>query len=83
MEQQQKAPAEIKKIADFLRSGGAGLKIRVGALNGKRVDYFKGAFTVLSKRESELTMSHGNFREISSESPAFSSVWQVKGCAEG
>ena len=50
MEQQQKAPAEIKKIADFLRSGGAGLKIRVGALNGKRVDYFKGASALLSKR---------------------------------
>jgi len=43
MEQQLKAPPEIKKVADFLRSGSAGLKIRVGALNGKRVDYFKGS----------------------------------------
>ncbi|KAF5334606.1 hypothetical protein D9611_011993 [Ephemerocybe angulata] len=42
MEQQLKAPPDVKKVADFLRSGGAGLKIRVGALNGKRVDYFKG-----------------------------------------
>ncbi|KAF9482299.1 translocation protein [Pholiota conissans] len=42
MEQQAKAPPEIKKIAQFLRGGGSGLKIRVGALNGKRLDYFKG-----------------------------------------
>lgn len=42
MEQQLKAPPDVKKVADFLRGGGAGLKIRVGALNGKRVDYFKG-----------------------------------------
>jgi hypothetical protein len=43
MEQQLKAPPEIKKVAQFLRGGGAGMKIRVGALNGKRLDYFKGA----------------------------------------
>ena len=44
MEQQLKAPPEIKKAAQFLRGGGAGMKVRVGALNGKRVDYFKGTF---------------------------------------
>ena len=43
MEQQQKAPSEIKNVAQFLRSGSSGLKVRVGALNGKRLDYFKGA----------------------------------------
>jgi translocation protein SEC62 len=43
MEQQVKAPPEIKNVAQFLRSGSAGIKIRVGALNGKRLDYFKGA----------------------------------------
>jgi len=37
-----KAPPEIKKVAQFLRGGSAGVKIRVGALNGKRLDYFKG-----------------------------------------
>jgi len=42
MEQQLKAPPEIKKAAQFLRGGGAGMKVRVGALNGKRLDYFKG-----------------------------------------
>ncbi|GLB42036.1 putative endoplasmic reticulum receptor [Lyophyllum shimeji] len=39
MEQQLKAPPEIKNVAQFLRST---LKARVGALNGKRLDYFKG-----------------------------------------
>ncbi|KAF5310898.1 hypothetical protein D9619_008183 [Psilocybe cf. subviscida] len=42
MEQQAKAPPDIQKIAQFLRSGGSGMKVRVGALNGKRLDYFKG-----------------------------------------
>ncbi|KIL59442.1 hypothetical protein M378DRAFT_169235 [Amanita muscaria Koide BX008] len=46
MEQQAKAPPEIKKVAQFLRGGGAGLKVRVGALSGKRVDYFKGKSAV-------------------------------------
>lgn len=42
MEQQAKAPPDVKKVAQFLRSGSAGIKVRVGALNGKRIDYFKG-----------------------------------------
>ncbi|KAF7316284.1 Translocation protein [Mycena indigotica] len=42
MEQQAKAPPDIRKVAVFLRSGKAGIKVRVGALNGKRFDYFKG-----------------------------------------
>lgn len=54
MEQQQKAAPDVKKVAEFLRSGGAGLKIRVGALNGKRVDYFKGSFYSWPKRKPKL-----------------------------
>lgn len=46
MEQQQKAPSEIKNVAQFLRSSSSGLKVRVGALNGKRLDYFKGKSAV-------------------------------------
>jgi len=42
MEQQAKAPPEIRNVVAFLRSGNAGMKVRVGALNGKRIDYFKG-----------------------------------------
>ena len=42
MDHQAKAPPEILKVAQFLRSTTSGLKIRVGAVNGKRLDYFKG-----------------------------------------
>ena len=47
-EQQQKAPQEIRNVVNFLRSSKAGLKNRVGVLNGKRVDYFKGESCRLS-----------------------------------
>jgi len=45
-DQQAKAPADVKKVAAWLRSGSAGLKVRVGALNGRRLDYFKGTSIV-------------------------------------
>lgn len=48
MEQQAKAAPDVKKTAQFLRSGSAGIKVRVGALNGKRIDYFKGMRSVRS-----------------------------------
>lgn len=50
MNQQAKAPPDVAKVAQFLRGGNAGIKIRVGALNGKRLDYFKGAFFVNFRR---------------------------------
>ncbi|KAI6168432.1 translocation protein Sec62-domain-containing protein [Pisolithus thermaeus] len=43
---QAKAPADVYNIVHFLRSSQAGMKTRVGALNGKRVDYFKGKSAV-------------------------------------
>lgn len=46
-EQQQKASQEIRNVVNFLRSSKAGLKNRVGVLNGKRVDYFKGEWPLL------------------------------------
>ncbi|RPD61440.1 translocation protein [Lentinus tigrinus ALCF2SS1-6] len=42
MEQQSKAPQDIRNVVNFLRSSAAGMKVRVGVLNGKRIDYFKG-----------------------------------------
>jgi hypothetical protein len=42
MENQANAPPNLLKVAQFLRGSGAGMKTRVGVLNGKRVDYFKG-----------------------------------------
>jgi translocation protein SEC62 len=41
-ELQLKAPQEMRNVVNFLRSSKAGLKNRVGVLNGKRIDYFKG-----------------------------------------
>ena len=43
MEQQSKAPQDIRNVVNFLRNSKAGMHIRVGILNGKRIDYFKGA----------------------------------------
>lgn len=34
-------PVELKAVANFLRNK-SGIKLRTGALGGKRVDYFKG-----------------------------------------
>jgi len=45
---QAKAPPDIRSVVQFLRSSKSGMKIRVGALNGKRIDYFKGMSFYLS-----------------------------------
>ncbi|THH12150.1 hypothetical protein EW145_g202 [Phellinidium pouzarii] len=45
-QQQQKAPQEFRNVVNFLRSSKAGMKTRVGVLNGKRIDYFKGKHAV-------------------------------------
>ena len=50
MEQQSKAPQDIRNVVNFLRSSAAGMKVRVGVLNGKRIDYFKGASPGISLR---------------------------------
>ncbi|KZP18141.1 translocation protein [Athelia psychrophila] len=46
VEMQAKATPEIRNIAQFLRGSSSGMKIKVGALNGKRIDYFKGKSAV-------------------------------------
>ncbi|KAI0052141.1 translocation protein [Auriscalpium vulgare] len=48
IEQQAKAPQDIRNVVSFLRSSKAGLKNRVGVLNGKRLDYFKGKSAIKS-----------------------------------
>ena len=40
--QQARAPPEVRNVVRFLRETQSGMKSRVGALNGKRIDYFKG-----------------------------------------
>ena len=58
-ELQLKAPPDIRNVVQFLRSGKAGMKVRVGALNGKRLDYFKGACVHSSKNLSlSLKLAH-------------------------
>lgn len=44
-EQQSSAPLPARNVVNFLRNK-SGIKTRVGALNGKRVDYFKGSAAV-------------------------------------
>ncbi|KAJ3882788.1 translocation protein [Lentinula edodes] len=66
MEQQAKAPPDMKKVAQFLRSGNAGVKVRVGALNGKRIDYFKGKSAVKALL-SPAYAKQKNVPKISSE----------------
>ncbi|GAA99320.1 uncharacterized protein L969DRAFT_16625 [Mixia osmundae IAM 14324] len=39
--QQETCPGELRNVVTFLRNK-AGMKLKVGVLNGKRVDYFKG-----------------------------------------
>ncbi|TFK67847.1 endoplasmic reticulum receptor [Pluteus cervinus] len=80
MEQQLKAPPEIKKVAQFLRGGGAGLKIRVGAMNGKRLDYFKGKSAV----KALLSPAYGKLKgvpKVTSESEANQVLAQVNAFA--
>ncbi|KAL0960144.1 hypothetical protein HGRIS_011780 [Hohenbuehelia grisea] len=60
MEQQAKAPPELRKAAQFLRTGGSGMKVRVGALNGKRLDYFKGKSAI----KALLTPAYGKLKGV-------------------
>jgi translocation protein SEC62 len=46
VQQQASAPPHMRAVVDFLRSSKAGMKIRVGVIQGKRVDYFKGMSTM-------------------------------------
>ncbi|KAG8742196.1 Translocation protein S62 [Ceratobasidium sp. 414] len=46
MENQQNIPKELLDVVNFLRSSSSGIKTRVGALGGKRHDYFKGKAAV-------------------------------------
>jgi len=80
MEHQQKAPPEIQRVAQFLRSGSSGLKVRVGALNGKRLDYFKGRSAVkalLSPAYAKLK----NVPKVTSETEAITTLSAVNAFA--
>ena len=59
MEQQSKAPQDVRNVVDFLRSSKAGMHIRIGILNGKRVDYFKGASPLRLPRPCRAAVARG------------------------
>jgi len=79
-EMQSRAPPELQKVVSFLRSGKAGLKVRVGALNGKRIDYFKGK----SALKSLQSPAYGKLKgvpEIKSEEDATAVLAQLNSFA--
>jgi len=76
LEQQIKAPPELKNVAQFLRGSSSGMKIRVGALNGKRIDYFKGKSAIkalLSPAYAKLK----NVPKVTSEAEAQSLLHSI------
>ncbi|KIY65690.1 translocation protein [Cylindrobasidium torrendii FP15055 ss-10] len=50
MDQQAAAPSDLRHVAQFLRNGSTGMRLRVGVLNGKKVDYFKGSSAMKALR---------------------------------
>lgn len=75
--QQVRAPPQARNVAQFLRSSKSGMKIRVGALNGKRVDYFKGMPKVLLACISSHFYRQST-REICCQSPSLPSLCQAE-----
>ncbi|KAJ7108551.1 translocation protein Sec62-domain-containing protein [Mycena epipterygia] len=76
MEQQAKAPPDLRKVAVFLRSGKAGIKVKDGALNGKRFDYFKGKSAMKALLSPAYAKQKG-FPKITSEAEAIVLLSQV------
>jgi len=69
IEQQAKASPEIRNLITFLRSSKSGIKNRTGALNGKRVDYFKGKAAVKALLSSNYA-ALSNVPKVTSETEA-------------
>ncbi|KAJ7100194.1 translocation protein [Mycena belliarum] len=80
MEQQAKAPPDLRKVAMFLRSGKAGIKVRVGALNGKRFDYFKGKSAVKALLSPAYAKQKG-LPKVTSEAEALTTLATVNAYA--
>src|SRR5438477_6708436 len=72
-ELQQRAPPDVRNAVQFLRSGKSEMKVRVGALNGKRLDYFKGALaTLVCSPPLSLTASSPHRAQANQRSKHFS-----------
>jgi translocation protein SEC62 len=79
-ELQMKAPPEIVNVVSFLRSGKAGMKVRVGALNGKRLDYFKGSSAIKALLSPAYEKTK-NVPKVASEPEAIALLQNVNGYA--
>lgn len=81
IDQQAKAPPPHRAVVSFLRSSKSGLKNRTGVLNGKRIDYFKGALDVLfvdASTPSHTCLSHVGKSAIKALlSPAYAKLKDV------
>ncbi|CAE6344433.1 unnamed protein product [Rhizoctonia solani] len=60
MENQKNIPKELLDVVNFLRSSSSGIKNRVGALGGKRHDYFKGKLAV----KAVLSPAYGKLKNV-------------------
>jgi len=76
IEQQAKASPEIKNLITFLRSTKSGIKNRTGALNGKRVDYFKGKAAVKALLSSNYA-ALSNVPKVTSEAEALTLLQSI------
>jgi translocation protein SEC62 len=74
---QKRASPEIRNVVSFLRSGKAGVKVRVGALNGKRLDYFKGRMLPFSLAQYLTPLASGKSAIKALLSPAYSKLKNV------
>lgn len=81
LEQQSKTPQDLRNVVNFLRSSKSGIKVRVGALNGGRTDYFKGAYKPHRVFET-ITDTCCLFRQISRESVDVTCVRQSQKCTK-
>ncbi|KAJ6487894.1 translocation protein Sec62-domain-containing protein [Mycena sanguinolenta] len=68
--EQAKAPPNLRKVATFLRSQKAGVKVRVGTLNGKRFEYFKGNSAIEALLASAYAEQEGLVQKITTEAEA-------------
>lgn len=80
-DQQTKAPADLRNVVQFLRGSNSGMKIRVGALNGKRIDYFKGASHPNLTHRMQLTYIL-LCRQIRLKSPSFTCLREAQSSPE-
>lgn len=76
-ELQARASPEIRNLMNFLRSSKSGTKHRTGVLNGKRVDYFKGASSAATRWHSHSYAHTGKSALKALESPAYAALKTV------